>query len=159
LRAAVTLIYLQRKVNDARSYVEGEQTPLYVQNSVTTRGVPIMYARDVRKPSWRIRMEGQDKRNFVFLAAAFGQENPLDFSTFERANDFAAWLNAHAAWLHRGVKHGIGKNGNWLSWAALDSTSPFPTGTFIADRFDDTASPDECSGMDTAPVGDKKGPE
>ena len=145
LLADVTLIYQFREVEDGRSYIEGQHRADYRQDSSTTRGVIVVPADEVRRPSWRI-YPGQSSSQALRVLDVFGYENPLDFTTFEQARNFAQWLNDPGNPLLTQERPSIGKAGLVLTSGVHQE--PLSPGPYIAKRLEDPSDQSAiCEGM------------
>jgi hypothetical protein len=138
LQAKVTLLYqLRRPTGNARSYVEGEQNADYINSRVPLTGegkiIDLVPADAVRPPSWQVF--GQNDAKLPLGATdLFSQEQPLDFSTYEQARDFAVWLNQPSvqAWFSKNPAKGLalGTEGLKLAIDPVAQKGPFGAAVF-----------------------------
>lgn len=133
LLADVYLLYELRRVTDnARSYVEGEQEARYDRNRYDRRRVEIVPADVVRRPSWRIYgadAPGGPPPPVVRLRDALGRTQPLDFTSYQQARNFAEWMNRHRAQIQG---PGLRIGGAGLELYSGDPQVAFPAGPFTA---------------------------
>jgi hypothetical protein len=150
LLADVTMLYeLRHVVDNARSYVEGDQEVQFQKNSTRLEGVEIAPADAVRKPSWRIYGAGDPYRlHPIKISDVFEELLPLDFSTYEQARDFAVWMNHNAALFKTDKPVKIGTAG--LELSSGGAGIPFPRGDYYADGFRDPAeTPEPVAPLDS----------
>lgn len=148
LTAKVTLYYQVRKPRNGRSYVEGEQEADYTKGTYDAGEVTIVPADEVRKLSWRLYPQAQPDAALQ-LISPFGYNNPLEFTSYEQAQNFALWLMQHGTDFFGKMDPPIGK-GLKLSTGILGQ--PLFAGPYFVERTKDPENLQAlCAGMATVP--------
>ncbi|MBB3589358.1 hypothetical protein [Sphingomonas sp. BK481] len=154
LIADVHLYYELRQVTgNPSTYVEGKQKADYKRGVYKKERVELVPATTVRRPSWHLYGRSDAE---LTLRDVFGQNLPLDFTSYEQARNFADWLNRNASAIK---SSGLNLGQAGLRLYSGDEGTPFPAGPYEARPYEQQSLVELCRRIEHEPRIETRKPE